>query len=118
MLSLREEDYVDAARVAGIGQMRIIFRHLLPNAMSPIIVAASLSVAGFIITEAFVSFLGFGVDPATPTLGNILSGAQQAIGAGNWWWAVFPGLAIVLIVLGVNFMGDGLQDALDPRAKI
>jgi ABC-type dipeptide/oligopeptide/nickel transport system permease subunit len=98
--------------------MRIIFRHLLPNAMSPIIVSASLSVAGFIITEAFVSFLGFGVDPSTPTLGNILSGAPNAIGAGNWWWAVFPGVAIVLIVLGINFMGDGLQDALDPRAKV
>jgi peptide/nickel transport system permease protein len=118
MLSLREADYVDAARVVGVGRMRIIFRHLLPNAMSPIIVVSTLSVAGFIITEAFVSFLGFGVDPSTPTLGNILSGAQEAIGAGNWWWAVFPGLAIVVIVLGINFMGDGLQDALDPRAKV
>jgi len=118
ILSLREEDYVDAARVVGVGRMRIIFRHLLPNAISPIIVAASLSVAGFIITEAFVSFVGYGVDPQTPTLGNILNGAQEAIGAGNWWWAVFPGLAIVVIVLGINFMGDGLQDALDPRAKV
>jgi peptide/nickel transport system permease protein len=118
ILSLREEDYVDAARVAGVGQMRIIFRHLLPNALSPIIVAATLSIAGFITAEAFVSFVGYGIDPSTPTLGNILSGAQEAIGAGNWWWAVFPGLAIVFIVLGINFMGDGLQDALDPRAKI
>jgi peptide/nickel transport system permease protein len=118
VLSLREADYVDAARVAGISQVRIIFRHLLPNALSPIIVAATLSVAGFITAEAFVSFVGYGIDPSTPTLGNILSGAQQAIGSGNWWWAVFPGVAIVVIVLGINFMGDGLQDALDPRAKI
>jgi peptide/nickel transport system permease protein len=118
MLSLREEDYVDAARVTGVSQMRIIFRHLLPNALSPIIVASTLSIAAFITAEAFVSFVGYGIDPSTPTLGNILSGAQQAIGSGNWWWAVFPGLAIVVIVLGINFMGDGLQDALDPRAKI
>jgi peptide/nickel transport system permease protein len=118
ILSLREEDYVDAARVAGVGRLRIIFRHLLPNALSPIIVAATLSIAGFITAEAFVSFVGYGISATTPTLGNILEGAQQAIGQGNWWWAVFPGLAIVAIVLGINFMGDGLQDALDPRAKI
>jgi peptide/nickel transport system permease protein len=118
VLSLREEDWVDAARVVGVSQMRIIFRHLLPNALSPIIVTATLSVAGFITAEAFVSFVGYGIDPSTPTLGNVLSGAQEAIGAGNWWWAVFPGVAIVVIVLGINFMGDGLQDALDPRAKI
>lgn len=118
VLSLREEDWVDAARAVGISDMRIIFRHLLPNALSPIIVASTLSIAGVIIGEAFVSFVGYGVDPATPTLGNILSGAQDAIAVGNWWWALFPGLAIVVIVLGINFMGDGLQDALDPRAKI
>jgi peptide/nickel transport system permease protein len=119
ILSLREEDYVDAARAAGVSNARIIFRHLLPNALSPIIVASTLSVAGVIIGEAFVSFLGFGVTfPDNPTLGNILSGAQDAIGVGNWWWAFFPGIAIVFIVLGINFMGDGLQDALDPRAKV
>jgi len=118
ILSLREEDYVDAARVAGVSQMRIIFRHLLPNALSPIIVPAAPRIAALITAEASVSFVGYGIDPSTPTLGNILSGAQEAIGAGNWWWAVFPGVAIVFIVLGINFMGDGLQDALDPRAKI
>jgi peptide/nickel transport system permease protein len=117
LLSLREEDYVDAARAAGIRDRRIIFRHLLPNALSPIIVATTLSVANVIISEAFVSFLGFGVGPETPTLGNILSGAQGSIAEGNWWWAFFPGMAIVVIVLGINFMGDGLRDALDPRAK-
>jgi peptide/nickel transport system permease protein len=118
MLSLREEDYVDAARAAGVGDVRIIFRHLVPNSLSPIIVATTLGVAGVIIGEAFVSFLGFGVDPTQPTLGNILSGSLEFISQGNWWWAFFPGAAIVIIVLGINFMGDGLRDALDPRAKI
>ena len=109
---------MDAARAAGLSDARIIFRHLMPNSLSPIIVSATLSVAGVIISEAFVSFLGFGVSLDTPTLGNILSNAEQAISNGNWWWAFFPGLAIMLIVLGINFMGDGLQDALDPRAKV
>jgi peptide/nickel transport system permease protein len=118
ILSLREEDYVDAARAAGVSTTRIIFRHLLPNSLSPIIVAATLSVAGVIIGEAFVSYLGYGVGNQTPTLGNILAGSLQFISVGNWWWALFPGAAIVVIVLGINFMGDGLQDALDPRAKI
>ena len=118
LLSLREEDYVDAARAAGIGDLRIIFRHLIPNALSPIIVATTLSVAGVIIGEAFISFLGFGVGVATPTLGSILSGSLGFISQGNWWWAFFPGMTIVVIVLGINFMGDGLRDALDPRAKI
>jgi peptide/nickel transport system permease protein len=118
LLSLREEDYVDAARAAGIGSGRIIFRHLLPNALSPIIVATTLSVAGVIIGEAFVSFLGYGVGAETPTLGNILAGSLDFINQGNWWWAFFPGASIVVIVLGINFMGDGLRDALDPRARV
>ncbi len=118
ILSLRESDYVTAAKAAGISSPRIIFRHLLPNALSPIVVATTLSVAGVIIGEAFVSFLGYGVSPTQPTLGNILSSSQEFISQGNWWWATFPGLAIVVIVLGINFMGDGLRDALDPRAKV
>jgi peptide/nickel transport system permease protein len=118
ILSLREADYVDAARAAGVSDRRIIFRHLIPNSLSPIIVATTLGVAGVIIGEAFVSFLGFGVDPLTPTLGNILSGSLEFISQGNWWWAFFPGASIVVIVLGINFMGDGLRDALDPRSKI
>jgi peptide/nickel transport system permease protein len=118
MLSLREEEYVDAARAAGIADRRIIFRHLVPNALSPIIVSTTLGVAGVIIGEAFISFLGFGVGFDTPTLGNILAGSLGFISQGNWWWAFFPGMAIVVIVLGINFMGDGLRDALDPRAKI
>ena len=118
MLSLREADYVDAARAAGVSDRRIIFRHLIPNALSPIIVATTLGVAGVIIGEAFISFLGFGVDFSTPTLGNILNGSLGFISQGNWWWAFFPGASIVVIVLGINFMGDGLRDALDPRTKI
>jgi ABC-type dipeptide/oligopeptide/nickel transport system permease subunit len=117
-LTLRTEVFVDAARAVGVSDMRIIFRHILPNAMSPIIVVTTLSVAGFIVTEAFVSYLGFGVNAAyQPTWGNILSNAQNDIIVGNWWWPLFPGLAIVLTVLGINFMGDGLRDALDPRSR-
>jgi peptide/nickel transport system permease protein len=116
-LSLREEDYVDAARAAGVGDLRIIFRHILPNAMSPLIVALTLGVASVIVSEAFVSFLGFGVDITQPTWGNILSNSLSFIPVGNWWWPLFPGLAIVVTVLGINFMGDGLRDALDPRAR-
>src|SRR5438309_299046 len=100
------------------GRLQLDVLTLVPNSLSPIIVATTLGVAGVIIGEAFVSFLGFGVDPSTPTLGNILSGSLEFINQGNWWWAFFPGAAIVIIVLGINFMGDGLRDALDPRARI
>ena len=117
-LSLRSEVFVEAARAVGVGHYRIIFRHILPNAISPIIVATTLSVAGVIVGEAFVSFLGFGVSPLTPTWGNILSDSQSSITNGNWWWPFFPGMAIVLTVLGINFMGDGLRDALDPKSRL
>jgi peptide/nickel transport system permease protein len=116
-LTLRSEVFVEAARAVGVGNGRIIFRHILPNAVSPLIVATTLSIAGVIVTEAFVSFLGFGVDPTQPTWGNALTGAIRFIPQGNWWWPFFPGFAIVLTVLGINFMGDGLRDALDPRSK-
>jgi peptide/nickel transport system permease protein len=116
-LTLRSEVFVEAARAVGVGHGRIIFRHILPNALSPLIVATTLSIAGVIVTEAFVSFLGFGVDVTQPTWGNALTGAVRFIQLGNWWWPLFPGMAIVLTVLGINFMGDGLRDALDPRSK-
>ena len=116
-LTLRSEVFVEAARAVGVGNRRIIFRHILPNALSPLIVSTTLAVAGVIVTEAFVSFLGFGVDPTQPTWGNALTGAVRFIPNGNWWWPFFPGMAIVLTVLGINFMGDGLRDALDPRSK-
>jgi peptide/nickel transport system permease protein len=116
-LSIREREFVEAATAVGVRNRRIIFRHILPNAFSPIVVAASLIVAGNIIAEAFVSFLGFGVDPTSPTWGNILSGGLQFITQGNWWWPLFPGLAIIITVLAVNFVGDGLRDAFDPRSR-
>ncbi len=116
-LSLREQEFVEAARAVGVGDRRIIFRHILPNAISPIVVVASLIIAGNIIAEAFVSFLGFGISSTTPTWGNILTSAQTYISRGNWWWPLFPGMAIVLTVIAVNFVGDGLRDALDPRSR-
>jgi peptide/nickel transport system permease protein len=116
-LSIREREFVEAARAVGVRDRRIIFRHILPNAFSPIVVSASLIVAGNIIGEAFVSFLGFGVNPTSPTWGNILSNALTFIPLGNWWWPLFPGLAIILTVLAVNFIGDGLRDAFDPRSR-
>jgi peptide/nickel transport system permease protein len=116
-LSIREREFVEAAKAVGVRDRRIIFRHILPNAISPIVVSASLIVAGNIIGEAFVSFLGYGVNPIYPTWGNILSNALTFIPVGNWWWPLFPGLAIILTVLAVNFIGDGLRDALDPRSR-
>lgn len=117
-LSIREREFIEAARAVGVRDRRIIFRHILPNALSPILVAASLIIGGNIIGEAFVSFLGFGVNPSTPTWGNILSNALNFILQGNWWWPLFPGLAIILTVLAVNFVGDGLRDAFDPRSRV
>ncbi|MGZ3586624.1 MAG: ABC transporter permease [Candidatus Limnocylindrales bacterium] len=117
-LSLRGETFVDAARAVGVSSTRIIFKHILPNSISPIIVATTLSIAAVIVGEAFVSYLGFGVNPLTPTWGNVLSNAQNYLAQGNWWWAFFPGFFIVVTVLAVNFMGDGLRDALDPRARL
>ena len=117
-LSIREREFVEAAKAVGVRDRRIIFRHILPNAVSPIVVSASLIVAGNIITEAFVSFLGFGVNPIYPTWGNVLSNALTFIPVGNWWWPFFPGLAIILTVLAVNFIGDGLRDAFDPHQQL
>ena len=116
-LSIREREFVEAARAVGVRDRRIIFVHILPNALSPIVVAASLIIAGNIIGEAFISFLGFGVNPYTPTWGNILSNSLTYLLVGNWWWPAFPGLAIIVTVLSVNFIGDGLRDAFDPRTR-
>jgi peptide/nickel transport system permease protein len=116
-LSLRTEVFVEAARAVGVGDYRIIFRHILPNAVSPMIVATTLSVAGVIVSEAFVSYLGYGVSLDQPTWGNALSNSLNFIPQGNWWWPLFPGLAIIITVLAVNFVGDGLRDAFDPRSR-
>ena len=117
-LSLREADFVEAARAVGVGNMRITFRHILPNALGPVIVAMTLIMAGNIVLEAFVSFLNFGISPDQISWGNALSNAQQALSLGNWWWAFFPGMAIALTVIAINFVGDGLRDALDPRSHL
>ncbi len=117
-LSLRNQEFVEAARAVGAPNRRIIFRHMLPSALRPVIVVTTLNVSGYIVSEAAIDFLGVGINYPTPSWGNILANAQDAMGAGNWWWPVFPGLAIVMTVLAVNFLGDGLGDALDVRSKV
>jgi peptide/nickel transport system permease protein len=113
VLSLRERDYVSAARALGASDGRIIFLHLLPNTIAPLVVSATLGVANAILAEAYVSFLGLGVQGATATWGNMLDGAYQYLETAPWLW-FFPGTLILLTVLGINFVGDGLRDALDP----
>ncbi len=113
VLSLRERDYVSAARALGASDSRIIFLHLLPNTVAPLIVSATLGVANAILLEAYASFLGLGVQGATATWGNMLDGAYQYLETAPWLW-FFPGTLILLTVLGINFVGDGLRDALDP----
>jgi peptide/nickel transport system permease protein len=113
-LSLREQDFVQAARGLGAGARRQIVRHILPNAFGPVIVAASLDVAAAIISESTLSFLGLGFPPDIPTWGRILFDAKDNLDHAPHW-AIFPGLAIFLTVLSINYIGDGLRDALDPR---
>lgn len=115
-LSLRERDFVQAARAIGASDTRIIFRHILPNALSPVLVSATLGVAGAILTESALSFLGIGVQPPTPSWGNMLIAGKQTLGTA-WWLSVFPGLAILITVLGYNLLGEGIRDALDPRIR-
>jgi peptide/nickel transport system permease protein len=112
-LSLKEREFIQAAHCIGTRHIAIIFRHILPNTVAPIIVSATLGVANAILSEAYISFLGVGVRPPTATWGNMLEGASSYIEAAPWLW-IFPGLLIVLTVLSINFLGDGLRDALDP----
>jgi peptide/nickel transport system permease protein len=116
-LSLKQQEFTLAALVLGARPTRIIVRHLLPNAAAPIIVAGTLSVGSAIILESIMSFLGMGIQPPTPSWGNMLQGAQSAM-ATKPWLAIFPGLFIFLSVMCVNFLGDGLRDALDPRLRV
>jgi peptide/nickel transport system permease protein len=115
-LALREKEYVEAAKAAGAGDLRIMFRHMLPNAVGPITVNATLVVGIAILTEAALSFLGFGIQPPTPALGKLIADGQD-VSSDLWWLVTFPGLTIVLIVLCINFVGDGLRDALDPTQR-
>ncbi|MFN8398784.1 MAG: ABC transporter permease [Anaerolineales bacterium] len=115
-LSIKEREFILAARATGTPTWEIIFKHILPNSIAPIVVSATLGVAGAISLEAYVSFLGLGVRAPTATWGNMLENAYRYIESAYWMW-LFPGLFIVLIVLSINFVGDGLRDALDPRSR-
>ena len=116
-LSLKEREFVLAAHTTGTSNASIIFQHILPNSIAPIVVSATLGVANAIISEAYISFLGLGVQPPTATWGNMLEGAYNYIETAPWLW-IFPGSLIVLTVLSINFVGDGLRDALDPHALV
>ncbi|WBU57759.1 ABC transporter permease [Paracoccus sediminicola] len=113
--SLREREFVEAGRMLGLSQWHIMFREVLPNVIGPIIVAASLTVARAILLEAYISFLGYGIQPPLPSWGNLLNGAQQYLGSAPWL-AIVPGIAITIAVTSFNFIGDGLRDALDVRS--
>ena len=113
-LSLKERDFVESARALGVSNKRLIFRHILPNALSPVFVAATFGVAGAILTESGLSFLGLGVQPPDPSWGNILTSGKDNIEVA-WWLSLYPGLAILVTVLSYNLIGEGLRDALDPR---
>lgn len=115
-LSLKENEFILAARATGTSNSGIIFRHVMPNSIAPIVVAATLGVANAILAEAYISFLGLGVQPPTATWGNMLDGSLNYLETAPWLW-FFPGLLILLTVLSINFLGDGLRDALDPRSR-
>jgi peptide/nickel transport system permease protein len=113
-LSLKEMDFVSAARAVGVNDKRLIFKHILPNALSPVFVAATFGVAGAILIESGLSFLGLGVQPPDPSWGNILTAGKDNIEVA-WWLSLYPGLAILITVLSYNLVGEGLRDTLDPR---
>jgi peptide/nickel transport system permease protein len=115
-LSLREREFVTAARALGASDARLIMRHILPNALAPVMVSATLGVAGAILTESALSFLGLGVQPPTPSWGNILTAGKDNIEIA-WWLSVFPGLAILVTVMSYNLLGEGIREAIDPRLK-
>jgi len=115
--SLRDRDFAVAALALGASDRMIMFRELIPNAIAPIVVAATLNVARAILLESYISFLGYGIQPPTPSWGNMLNNAQEFLATAPWL-AIFPGAAITLAVTGFNFLGDGLRDALDPRLDV
>jgi peptide/nickel transport system permease protein len=117
-LSLKEKEFVEAALAIGARRGRVVVRHILPNALSPIIVSATLGIAGAILTESALSFLGLGFQPPQATWGRMLEEAQRSVvNDGHWWRGFFPGLMIFITVLSVNYIGDGLRDAVDPRRE-
>ncbi len=116
VLSLREREYIQAGRALGFSQARLILRHIVPNTLAPVVVAATLGIGDTIVLEAGLSFLGLGVQPPTPSWGTMVANGRDDL-LGAWWIATFPGLAIVFVVLSFNLAGDGLRDALDPRLR-
>jgi peptide/nickel transport system permease protein len=116
VLTLKERDYVAAARVMGASDLWIITKHLIPNAIGPVLVSATLGVGGAILVESALSFLGIGVQPPTPSWGNILMDGKSTLGVA-WWLTIYPGIFILLTVLAYNLLGEGLRDILEPRLK-
>lgn len=116
-LSIKEQEFVTGARAIGSKDNRIMFLHILPNVINPVVVAGTLLVGQNIVLESFLSYLGYGIQIPLRSWGTSLASAQTEFVNGNWWWAFFPGLFILLTVLAINFIGDGLRDALDPRTK-
>jgi len=116
ILSIKSKEYVLAAKAMGFSEYRIIFKHVLPNALSPVYVVATLGIGGAILTESALSFLGIGVQPPTPSWGNILTQAKDNIEVA-WWLSLYPGLAIFFTVMGYNLLGEGLRDIFDPRRR-
>ncbi|MBN9428997.1 MAG: ABC transporter permease [Burkholderiales bacterium] len=113
----KNKEYVQAARVIGVGRWRIMRRHVLPNVLGPVLVIATINMAQAIITEATLSFLGVGVSPTTPSLGTMISEGNDFLFSGEWWLVVFPALALVLLCMSVNLLGDWLRDALNPKLR-
>ena len=117
VLSVKQRDYVQAAAALGVSRPRLLFRHVLPNVAPSIIVVASLQFSQFVVAEAAISFLGFGVQPPTPAWGSMLSESRDYLYVA-WWLAAFPGAALALTALGVNLLGDWLRDTLDPKLRV
>jgi peptide/nickel transport system permease protein len=113
----RNKEYVQAARVIGVAPWRIMFKHVLPNVLGPVLVLATIQVAAAILTEATLSFLGVGVPPTSPSLGTLIRVGNDFLFSGEWWITIFPGAMLVLIALSVNLLGDWLRDALNPRLR-
>jgi peptide/nickel transport system permease protein len=113
----KNKEYVQAARVIGVSSLRIMFKHVLPNVMGPVLVLATVNIATAIITEATLSFLGVGVPPTSPSLGTMIRIGNDFLFSGEWWITIFPGVALVLLVLSVNLLGDWLRDALNPKLQ-
>jgi peptide/nickel transport system permease protein len=117
VLSIKQQEFINAAHCVGVPSARILFRHILPNSLSPIMVAGTLGVATAILEIAALGFLGLGQQPPYPEWGAMLADSVKYLTSGAWWVLVFPGVAIILTVLGLNLLGDGLRDALDPRLR-